>query len=77
MSDKPLFQHMDEQEDKNAAGDPDDTAMGNAALGLSAGNSAGGMGASQSTPGVGAGPAIGAAAIGEVLRGDDDERPRD
>ena len=77
MSDKPLFQHMDEQEDNNAGGDSDDTAMGSAALGLSAGNAGGGMGVSQSTPGVGAGPAIGAAAIGEALRDDDDKRPRD
>ena len=75
MSDKPLFDDMDEQE--RETGDASDIAMENAALGLAAGAIGPGSGTNPSAPGpaAGVGPALGATAIVNELHDEDDSTP--
>ena len=74
MSDKPLFQDMDE---RPPSGDSSDIAAEDAALGLAAGAVGPGSGTNPSAPGpaAGIGPALGATALANEMNDDDEKKP--
>ena len=77
MTDKPLFQNVD---DEDTGTDPSDLAMEGAAIGLAAGAVGPGSGTNPSAPGpaAGVGPAVGATALAnELYKDDDDQAPID